>query len=172
MKFVDLTGKVFGRWTVLGRIKNNKHNHCQYLCRCTCGSVRSVSSCNLVRHSRSCGCLKLEVIRSRQNLRPYEALYRSFLRSATHPVDITYEEFLEFAHESICHYCDLPVRWNEYLRVGRRSFAYNLDRKDNKLGYTKDNCVVCCTRCNIGKSKHFTYDEWKQIGDVIRSWKK
>jgi hypothetical protein len=25
-------------------------------------------------------------------------------------------------------------------------------------------------RCNIGKNTLFSYEEWKQIGEVIRSW--
>lgn len=30
---------------------------------------------------------------------------------------------------------------------------------------------TCCARCNWSKGDQFTYEEWKQIGDLIRSWK-
>lgn len=52
------------------------------------------------------------------------------------------------------------------------SSASNLDRKDNSRGYDIDNVVVCCGRCNYAKGSHFTHDEWKKIGIVIKGFKK
>lgn len=46
--------------------------------------------------------------------------------------------------------------------------AYYLDRKNNDRGYEKGNLVVCCTRCNRGKSDQFSYEEWVEIGKTIR----
>ena len=62
----DLTGLVFGRWTVLGRGKppqNWKHQRTFWLCRCDCGTVRSVFRNGLTSgNSKSCGCLRTENI--------------------------------------------------------------------------------------------------------------
>ena len=66
---------------------------------------------------------------------------------------LTYEEFLEFTKTLRCHYCFAEIDWTKDQR-------YNLDRRNNDIGYTKENCVVCCPRCNYGKSNLFTYDEW------------
>jgi hypothetical protein len=80
--------------------------------------------------------------------------------------------FLEFTNIKNCHYCNGDINWSEYQSINfQKSQAYNLDRKDNNLGYTKDNCVVCCGRCNLSKGDRFTYDNWKQIGEVIKSWR-
>ena len=38
------------------------------------------------------------------------------------------------------------------------SAKYNLDRKDNSIGYSKNNCVVCCSTCNYIKGDKFTYE--------------
>ncbi len=56
----DLTGKQFGRWTVLGPgAKRGKHKY--YACRCECGAEKQVSGDNLkYGQSLSCGCLKSE----------------------------------------------------------------------------------------------------------------
>jgi len=56
--FIDLTGKVFDRWTVLSRVDNSiKDNRVMWLCKCTCGTIRSVGSGALrFGASRSCGC--------------------------------------------------------------------------------------------------------------------
>jgi hypothetical protein len=173
MRFVDLTGKVIASWTVLRRAENNKHNHIQYLCRCICGTEKLVSSCNIGRHSTSCGCAKRYLLQAKKRLRPYEALYRNFLRKATHDNVLSYEDFIEFTRIKECHYCSDTVFWSEYFVYRNDSSkGYNLDRKDNAVGYNTENCVVCCARCNWAKGDHFTYEEWVEIGKLIRGWKK
>ena len=57
-KFIDLTGKRFGRLTVIKRIDNNKFNQIRYLCQCDCGNKTIVIGCNLKSgHTQSCGCI-------------------------------------------------------------------------------------------------------------------
>jgi len=62
MKLIDLTGRKFVRWTVLGRANHNDaHNKPLWLSRCECGVVRFVTGGNLRSGiSQSCGCLKSE----------------------------------------------------------------------------------------------------------------
>jgi len=54
-----------------------------------------------------------------------------------------------------CHYCDSEPN-NIYHYKNKHSkydFLYNgLDRIDSNKGYTIDNVVPCCKRCNIAKS--------------------
>lgn len=109
--------------------------------------------------------------KGRPRLRPYEALYRYFLRMAervNHTVELSYEEFLGFVSIDECHYCGSLISWVKSTQ-SRESLSYNLDRKDNSHGYSVSNCVVCCTRCNLSKGNRFTYDEWKKIGAFIKS---
>lgn len=59
-KAIDLTGKTFGRWTVLKRAEN-RGNHVYWICKCECGSERPVTSDRLRRNiSKSCGCWQKE----------------------------------------------------------------------------------------------------------------
>ena len=52
----DLSGKKFGRVTVVKRVEN-KNNRVAYLCKCDCGNELIVNSGSLLRnHTRSCGC--------------------------------------------------------------------------------------------------------------------
>ena len=76
-----------------------------------------------------------------------------------------YEEFEKFTHYQNCHYCSLPLKWMPHY-AGKG--GWQLDRKDNSLGYSVENCVVCCKHCNLAKGKHFSYEEWREIGDLIR----
>lgn len=70
MRRIDLTGKVFGRWTVLASA--GRTTHARWLCVCTCGSTRTVSGPNLASgKSTSCGCYRNE-------LRPTYAARRDY----------------------------------------------------------------------------------------------
>lgn len=59
MKRLDLVGKTFGRWVVLGYAGRTYQTMWQ--CKCACGVVREVSGANLTSgHSLSCGCYREE----------------------------------------------------------------------------------------------------------------
>ena len=55
---VDLSGKRFGRLTVLSREKNNNYGKTCWLCNCDCGNLVVVTANKLLGgNTRSCGCL-------------------------------------------------------------------------------------------------------------------
>ena len=59
--FKDLTGKTFGRLSVLARAANNKDHKAVFLCRCSCGTELLVAGVSLTSgNTRSCGCLHRE----------------------------------------------------------------------------------------------------------------
>lgn len=156
-------GDVYGMLTVLARAENDKHGNTQWSCLCSCGVVKVVNGCALQQgDTRSCGCYQ-------SHLRPYESLYNRLVNSSKHHVDISYEEFVGLISDKECHYCGEPLTWRSHY-AGKG--GWQLDRKDTSKGYSMGNVVTCCKRCNIGKNKYFTYEEWKQLGDVIRGWKK
>lgn len=55
---------------------------------------------------------------------------------------------------SHCIYCNAPPR-------------SEIDRKDPMLGYTIDNVVPACRRCNTLKNNVVTYDEMMKIADIL-----
>ena len=58
---LDLTGKVYGRLTVLEEAQPGGSGHRKWLCKCECGNKTVTDQSNLVQHqSRSCGCLYKE----------------------------------------------------------------------------------------------------------------
>ena len=65
-KLIDMTGKKFGEWTVIERDSSKKGGTAYWICKCSCGNVKSVSGPSLRRgNSTSCGCKKIE--KSREN---------------------------------------------------------------------------------------------------------
>jgi hypothetical protein len=53
-----------------------------------------------------------------------------------------------------CIYCHLNVRNKRSLQV---------DRKDNRIGYSEENIVLACFRCNRVKSDVFTFEQMLEI---------
>lgn len=57
MKLIDLTGAVFGGWTVIQRVKQSPGTGVVWECLCKCGRKKNVSGGSLRRGlSTSCGC--------------------------------------------------------------------------------------------------------------------
>lgn len=55
----DLTGRVFGKLTVIKRARNHRHDKTAWLCHCECGTKKSIVSYTLLNgDSRSCGCMQ------------------------------------------------------------------------------------------------------------------
>lgn len=66
-------------------------------------------------------------------------------------------EFIEIILGKPCIYCGFP--------------STGLDRIDNALGHTEENCVPCCKECNIARNKNFSHSEMLLMGKVIRQIK-
>ena len=57
---INLTGRKFGKLTVIEQTKSRKPGRPMWLCQCDCGNVAVVSSTGLMKHNgtKSCGCLR------------------------------------------------------------------------------------------------------------------
>lgn len=171
--FLKLTGKKFNRLTVIGEspyLRKDGYKHIKWICKCDCGKDTVVDSFQL-RHgkTKSCGCYRDETGRSRMQKPPYFWLLGKLPKDK--PSTLTYADLLEFVKIKNCHYCSDAVEWNPHTisRKGKRvKGKYNLDRKDNALGYSKENCVVCCSACNYLKGDKFTFSEMIELGRVLK----
>lgn len=60
-KVIDLTGKRFGRLTVIKQEGYDKRRHALWLCKCQCGNEKTIRGSDLLHSGTiSCGCLKKE----------------------------------------------------------------------------------------------------------------
>ena len=80
------------------------------------------------------------------------------------PITITSDNFVVWyeAQPQTCYYCG---EWliNGGARSGPSSLT--IDRKDNQLGYTLDNIVLCCRRCNLIKGAWLTEQQMLEIAE-------
>lgn len=135
------------------------HTYQKYLRRTKSYETRPSSYCkdcskeNSRRHSRT----KPRTFEQRHRLLQQQAQNKRSLE-----VSITLEEYSDLMEKAECHYCGLPVQWTGTYH------SYNIDRKNNKEGYTAENCVPCCTVCNRIRGHHLGYREMMQLGPHLR----
>ena len=168
--FCDLTGKTVNGKKVIGPSRRSG-NRVYFDILCGCGR-RYESLLQSVRRSTGCQMCSHRDPRPYRRLRPYEAQYNNFKKRARHACDLTYEQYAEIARSNqSCHYCNAGIVWKEWRGQNQRGGSgSNLDRKDYTKGYTYSNVVPCCGRCNYAKGTHFSYEEWVEIGNLIKSW--
>lgn len=171
----DRTGLRYGRLVVLSEGERRAGLR-TWNVRCDCGSVKNVTGTQLAGRTRSCGCLRLELVRAKTTL-PHVLFVREKLKnykSSAKRRGIAFE-LTPDAFESLllaeCECCGL-VGGNTYRSP--HSFepvvvSYNgIDRIDNDRGYVNGNVRTYCRICNEAKRSK-TENEWqawlKRIGE-------
>ena len=162
-RVVNLLNRRFSK-IVVKEFLGIENHYAMWRCECDCGRIIRRRGCNLnAGHHKSCGC-------SNGRLRPYESLYNNLIYVAGrrgHSISLTYEDFVNFTHIKECHYCEKPILWK--IWCGQKTLRHNLDRKDNSIGYSLDNCVVCCHSCNVTKGDRFTYEEFMLFAPILKT---
>ena len=143
---IDLTGKRFGRLTVIRRVENNNYGAAMWLCVCDCGKETiKTGYCLREGHVKSCGCLLREV-NSKIHMKHGDTknkLFRRWLciRNRCKPSDKFHRK--NYYDKGIC-VCD---EWeNDYSAFKEWAIAngyspeLTIDRIDGSKGYSPDNC--------------------------------
>jgi hypothetical protein len=183
-KYQNLSGQRFGRLVVVDRapdhVKPDGNKQTAYFCLCDCGNRRVVLAYNLKNgHTTSCGCFGLENRKSSRSkhsetgTRLYRIWYHMKDR-CNNPKDPRYVDY-GGRGISVCE------EWETSYEVFR-NWAYEngysetltLDRENNDLGYSPDNCRWVTPKeqaNNTRKNRIITFDseshtlsEW---GDLV-----
>jgi hypothetical protein len=181
-KFIDLTGKKFGRLTVIHRAPNKK-KQIEYFCMCDCKSSKIINGYSLSSNkTKSCGCIcseKAREIRKAFNATkfnkdtPLNYAYRSKKSLAKRrglEFTIDFEKFKETVFSN-CVYTNLPPSGKRvYSRSGNRYSPHNgsilnlnsIDRIDPKYGYHDWNVQSCNKNINTAKND-LSPEEWDNL---------
>lgn len=63
---------------------------------------------------------------------------------------------------SACYYCGCDLSSQK---------GHSLDRKDNSVGYTKENVIPCCGGCNVIRNDQLTVEEMKVAMDAVNQYR-
>lgn len=140
--FKDLTGKTFGRLTVLTQAERSKTGFRRWVCRCQCGKITSpIQGANLQNgHTQSCGCWMVERAISANTshgfrYHPNYTCWLDMWRRCTDPADKSFHKYKDRCPPDSWRSLEVFI---EDAGV-RPSPQHSLDRIKNGLPYGPGN---------------------------------
>ncbi len=178
MQLKDLTGKRFGKLTVLRRAdsrlrKDNGRGRTFWECVCDCGVTKEINADNLSSgRSSTCGCGILDAVRIRSTTHgattgyKRTSEYRAWCHARGRCLCPTDPKFPEYGARGI-KFCE---RWMDFAvfisDMGPRPAGMTLERKDVNGDYEPANCIWA-TWLDQANNKQNTI--WTVIGGVRMS---
>lgn len=145
MKKLELTGKRFGRLTV---IKQGPHQgkYVTWICRCDCGRKKTAIGARLnIGEIKSCGCFEKESRGQSQKIhgeghKPTKE-YRAWLGAKARCYNQNAPRYPFYGARGIRMSDEWLASYQTFLKdMGRAPPNTSLDRKDNNGHYCKENC--------------------------------
>lgn len=180
MAFKDLTGEVFGRWTVLKQAPYDSTGT-RWYCKCECGVEKSVMQRTLLNgRSTSCGCLSAEA-RLKANTKHGHSGHQNKKSSPTYKTWAAMKRRCsDKNHRSRANYYDKGIkvckRWlcfKGFLKdMGERPEGHTLDRIDSDKDYKPSNCrwATPQEQARNMKTNHYLEHDGKRM--IIVAWAK
>ncbi len=132
----ELIGQKFGRLVVVSLDHSSKNSH--WRCLCECGKLKTISRPNLTSgHTQSCGCYT-HAKRGMYGTPEYHA-WSGMIQRCHNTKSLAYPNY---GGRGI-RVCE---QWLEFIAfiedMGKRpSPSHSLERVNNQLGYSPDNCI-------------------------------
>ena len=162
-KKIDLTGQRFGRLLVI-REYGRKNGKVAWLCRCDCGREKVVRGSSLTRSKNptvSCGCWNEEKkIKHGCAQKPWYDTYNAMMQRCGHREGGKEYDLHRYRDRGIT-VCELwqksPSDFGDWLLAHGWSEGLQIDRIDNSLGYSPENCRVVTPKENANNRR----DTWR-----------
>ena len=168
-KKIDLTGQRFGRLLVIREYGRDKHGNVLWLCRCLgkngndCGKEVVVTTGHLrSEFTQSCGCLQRERL-SERNMshgcanEPWYDTYDSMMMRCGHRGGAS-EYHLRIYRDrgiTVCEeWRESPQAFGDWLIAHGWRKGLQIDRIDNSLGYSPENCRVVSPKENSNNKRN------------------
>lgn len=162
-RVADMTGRRFGRLQVLGYAGMNRRRQSTWLCRCDCGSEKTVVRTSLTAgHTRSCGCLHARVggdAAGRQA--PEYTTWAGMRARCNNPKN---QNWHNYGGRGVRVCPEWEADYMNFLRdMGRRpSPRHSLDRIDNDGDYEPENCRWATAKEQVANRRVFSVRSWRQ----------
>lgn len=179
MGVIDISGKKYGRLTVIQRNGKAKNGNALWLCKCDCGKTTTVDSYNLRSgHVKSCGCLAKEQVKKRRNYNKFEfneSYYIGYTSNTNKPFYFDKEDY-----EKVSDHCWMEndsgyavsvmgnpkrlVRMHRFI-LGLNEYDPIVDHKNqNKLDNRKSNLRLATRSTNGVNRGHNSNSKTKHKG--------
>lgn len=146
-KIIDLSGRRFGRLTVVHREENGKGREPRWRVRCKCGKEKVVHGRNLRKgRTRSCGCLNAEMSGERwrelfsTHGRSKDGIYRIWQGMKNRCLNPQNKHYKDYGGRGI-RVCKRWLKFENFFQdMGEKPKRMTLDRRDNDGNYEPENC--------------------------------
>ena len=158
--FMDLTGRIFGRWLVLWYVKDDKKGNSIWLCECDCENhVKKMVLGTSLKDgsSTSCGCYRKEIARqlAKKNLSGKNHWnYRDGKSNEPYPTHWT-KELKEFIRNRDQHRCQYPECNYDDTRKNRKLSVHHIDGDKNNC--QNENLISLCQKHHMKVENNPTF---------------
>jgi|688.fasta_scaffold1280050_2 hypothetical protein len=134
--------------------KDNKLGH-----RTECRECQSINQKEHYKNNRLSKLEKQKIYQTKNHhIRKYREYLKKDIEKFNTILDFSINELKNRLKDS-CFYC------------GETKSNRGLDRKDNNIGHTLQNTLVCCELCNMTRGNRYSVEEMTLLGKVIKKIK-
>lgn len=177
MKAKSVIGQVYGNLTVIGDAYYKPNTARKVAVKCTCGNIKDVFLTSLRSgDTSSCGCKTKELISTHG--KSGTQLYRTWTNMKSRCDNPNAQYYAEYGGRGITYH----ESWKDFQMFYDWAIAsgydpkLTLDRKDNNLGYTPDNCRFVDRKIQQANRRAVKGSSSKYIGvtfietNVVNPW--
>jgi hypothetical protein len=138
----DLTGRRYGRLTVIGFAEADKNGNARWLCRCDCGEeIVTRADCLKIGKTKSCGCLRKELFTTHgmTNTQVYHS-WACMIQRCTNPNHEQYEDYGGRGIKVCDEWLHDAKAFCEWAMANGFQEGLTIDRINNDGNYEPANC--------------------------------
>lgn len=173
-RFVDLTGRVFGKLTAISPAGQNKAKQYLWNCICECGGESIVVGSNLIRgNTKACGCVRLTEIgdRTRKHGMVKTRIFKIWAGMRKRCLNPKCDSYHLYGGRGI----KICERWDEfdkfYEDMGESYGDHlSLDRIDPDGDYCPENCRWATTKQQNNNRRNNRIVELNGISKTLAQW--
>lgn len=172
--FQDLTGKVFGRYTVQSFAGQRNQKRSQWLCLCSCGTTKIVLGQSLIcGHTESCGCYAREVSKKkRKHGFSGTPEYKTWIGIKSRTLNPKNTAYKNYGAKGITMSQEWFKSFEQFLKdMGSKpSKKHSIERIDNLGNYEANNCIWALPHIQARNRNITTLYEYKGFIGSATEW--
>lgn len=176
---IDLTGKIFGRLLVLAQDFNcDRSKVTKWICRCDCGNVKSVNGSSLRRGlTKSCGCQNSELTSKRCRIykgdkakERLHSIWHGMKERCSRKTCISYPLYGAIGISVCDEWENSFFAFYEWAVQNGYSDELSLDRINNSVGYSPDNCRWVTAKEQSNNTKRNVFLTYNGETKTVAQW--